>query len=208
MNTARSDIVAALEHLARADYLTGHNIMATICRCSTASWLEAEAGLRHRRHSRRRADDPAELDDLDDQATAMGDPALGKLRGRYSLEAWGARLGIPKVGANITDFSMWTPEMQERCVGDTMLCKALWKFLQPDGYSPQALELEHQAAKVCDCITADGVPFDTDAAEKLRQQWTMRRAALEAQLRQQFPGTKSEFADADRRLAGSARLDP
>ena len=79
--------------------------------------------------------------------------------------------------------------MQERCVGDAMLCKALWQFLQPDGYSQQALELEHRAATICDRITADGVPFDTDAAEQLRQQWTMRRAELEAQLRQQFPGT-------------------
>lgn len=76
--------------------------------------------------------------DLDDQAAAMGDPPLGKLRGRYSLEAWGQRLGIPKTGTDITDWSRWTPEMQERCVGDVAICKALWRFLQPDGYSQEA----------------------------------------------------------------------
>jgi DNA polymerase-1 len=72
--------------------------------------------------------------DLDDQVAAMNGPKLGKLRGRHSLEAWGARLGFPKVGADITDFSQWTPELQQRCVGDTKLTCAVWRFLQPDGY--------------------------------------------------------------------------
>ena len=62
------------------------------------------------------------------------------MRGRYSLEAWGARLGIPKIGTDIADWSRWTPEMQERCAGDVVICKALWRFLQPDGYSQQAIE--------------------------------------------------------------------
>jgi DNA polymerase-1 len=114
------DIVAALEHMARADYLTGHNIQ------------NYDLPLLERLHGWKPKPGCAivdtlvagrmilpNVDDLDDQATAMGSPTLGKLRGRYSLEAWGARLGVPKVGANITDFSMWTPEMQERCVGDT-----------------------------------------------------------------------------------------
>jgi DNA polymerase-1 len=129
------------------------------------------------------------VSDLDDQAGAMGAPRLGKLRGRYSLEAWGIRLGIPKIGADITDWSQWTPEMQERCGGDVAICKALWRFLQPDGYSQEAMTLEHRVAAVCDRISADGVPFDSAAAEQLREQWTAQRAALAAQLSQQFPGT-------------------
>ena len=36
--------------------------------------------------------------------------------------------------------------MQERCAGDVVICKALWRFLQPDGYSREAIELEHRAA--------------------------------------------------------------
>jgi DNA polymerase I len=130
------------------------------------------------------------LSDLDDQAGAMGDPPLGKLRGRYSIEAWGARLGIPKIGTDIEDWSHWTPEMQERCAGDVAICKALWHFLKPDGYSQQAIELEHRAAAICDEITAAGAPFDTAAAARLHQQWTERRSALVKQLQQQFPGTK------------------
>jgi DNA polymerase I-like protein with 3'-5' exonuclease and polymerase domains len=79
--------------------------------------------------------------------------------------------------------------MQERCVGDTLICKALWHFLQPDGYSQDALALEHRVAAICDELTATGVPFDLAAAEQLRQQWTARRSELEAQLAQQFPNT-------------------
>ena len=59
---------------------------------------------------------------------------------------------------------------------------------QPDTYSQQALTLELRAAAICNRITADGVPFDTVAAAALREKWTARRSALEAQLQQQFPG--------------------
>jgi DNA polymerase I-like protein with 3'-5' exonuclease and polymerase domains len=183
-------ITAALVHLKRADYLTGHNVcnydLPLLRRlynwtptpgCTVRDTLIASRlVLPH-------------IDDLDDQATAMGDPSIGKLRGRHSLEAWGARLGMPKIGADIEDWSIWTPEMQERCAGDVKICKAVWRFLAPDGYSCEAMELEHRVAGICNRISADGVPFDVAAAERLRQEWTARRAKLEAQLQQQFPGT-------------------
>ena len=181
---------AALDHLARADVLIGHNIQgydlpllrrlygwAPAARTVIADTLiSARTILPH-------------IADIDDQATAMGDPPLGKLRGRFSLKSFGARLGVPKIGAEIEDWSVWTPEMQERCAGDLALTKALWNFLQPDGYSADALALEHRVAAICDHIVASGVPFDADAAEQLRQQWTERRAELTAQLVQQFPDT-------------------
>ena len=183
-------IDAALAHLARADYLSGHNITgfdlpllrrlhgwAPSSGCAIVDTLVVSRLIL------------PNLGDLDDQAVAMGDRPIGKLRGRYSIEAWGARLGMSKIGAGIEDWSKWTPEMQERCAGDVGICKRLWQFLQPDGYSQQALDLEHRTATICNQITADGVPFDTEAAERLRQQWTLRRAELEVQLSQQFPGT-------------------
>jgi DNA polymerase I-like protein with 3'-5' exonuclease and polymerase domains len=183
-------IPAALEHLARADYLTGHNICGY------------DLPLLHKLYNWGPASGCAivdtlvtsrlilpHLDDLDAQATAMGDPALGKSRGRHSLEAWGVRLGIAKIGAGIEDFAEWSPEVQERCVGDATICKALWQFLQPDGYSQQALALEHRTAPICNCITVDGVPFDREAAEPLRQRWEARLTELEARLERQLPGT-------------------
>jgi hypothetical protein len=144
-----TQIAAALAHLARADYLAGHNVCgydlpllhrlfgwAPSCDCTILDTLVASRLIL------------PHLSDLDDLAAAKGDPKLGKLRGLHRLEAWGARLGIPKIGTDIEDWSVWTPEMQARCAGDVAICKALWRFLQPDGYSQQALQLEHRVAEI------------------------------------------------------------
>jgi DNA polymerase I-like protein with 3'-5' exonuclease and polymerase domains len=182
-------ITKALAHLSRLDYLVAHNgsgfdipVLRRLhnwqpgANCRIADTLVASRLIL------------PNLEDIDDQAAAMGDPKLGRLRGRYSIEAWGARLQIPKVGADIEDFSKWTPELQARCVADTLICKALWQFLQPDGYSQKAMELEYRAAEVCAQITAAGVPFDVNAAEQQYQQWSARHAEIGDRLNQQFPG--------------------
>ena len=181
-------IVDALAHLARADYLTGHNI--------SGYDLPLLQRLHHWTPSCAIVDTLVvsrlifpHLGDLDDEAAVIGDRALGNLRGRHSLEAWGVRLGISKVGTDIEDFSKWTPELQQRCVGDVVICKALSQFLQPDGCSQEALELEHRVAPICSQITTDGVPFDRHGAERLCRQLTARRSKLAAQLKQQFPTT-------------------
>ena len=186
-----AQITAGLAHLARADVLVGHNAQSYDLRvlrqlhdwqpkvgCTIVDTLIAGRLIL------------PNVADLDDMTAAMGAPPFGKLRGRFSLQSWGARLGIPKVGTDIQDWSHWTPEMQQRCVGDVKICQALWRFLQPDGYSQEALALEHQVAPICEQITAAGVPFDVAVAEQVRQQWTARRTALAAQLQQQFPGVK------------------
>jgi DNA polymerase I-like protein with 3'-5' exonuclease and polymerase domains len=183
-------IEAALAHLKRVDYLVGHNLAGydlpllhklhhwtPKTGCTIVDTLIASRLIL------------PNLDDLDDQAAAMGDPALGKLRGRYSLEAWGTRLRIPKAGTDIIDWSKWTPAMQQRCAADVAICKALWQFLQPDGYPAEALALEDRVARICERITADGVPFDVNAAEQLRRQWMTRRSELGAQLTKEFPET-------------------
>ena len=87
-----NQVTAALEHLARADYLTGHNIQGydlpllerlygwqPKSGCAILDTLVAGRLI------------VPNVDDLDDQAAAMGSKSLGKLRGRYSLEAWGER---------------------------------------------------------------------------------------------------------------------
>jgi DNA polymerase I-like protein with 3'-5' exonuclease and polymerase domains len=183
-------IPAALEHLSRAAYLTGHNItgydLPTLRRLH--NWAPPASCTIVDTMIAARLILP-NLDDLDNKVAAMTKTEAGKLRGRYSLEAFGMRLGIAKVGADIKDWSKWTPEMQERCIADTRITKALWQFLQPDGYPAEALTLEHRVARICERISADGVPFDVKAAAQLRQQWTARRAELGAQLSRQFSGT-------------------
>ena len=201
------EIKAALAHLARADYLTGHNILAF------------DLPLLRRLHGWQPKVGCIIIDtlitgrlilpniaDLDDQAAGMADPPLGKLRGRFSLEAFGVRLGIPKTGTGIEDWLVFTPEMLARCVGDVAICKTLWRFLQPDGYSQEALALEHRVAVICDQITATGVPFDVTAAEQSAPAMggTARRtrSAAGAAISRQEP----ELAAADRRFARSQGL--
>jgi hypothetical protein len=152
-------INAGLAHLVRANELIGHNILTydlpllkRLCNWAPAADCKITDTLIA---SRLILPDIAALDD---QAAGMGDPKLGVLRGRHSLEAWGARLGMPKVGADITDWSVWTPEMQARCVADTVICRALYRLLQPDGYSQEAVALEHHAAVICERITNDACP--------------------------------------------------
>jgi DNA polymerase I-like protein with 3'-5' exonuclease and polymerase domains len=184
------EIPAALEHLSRATYITGHNIIGydlpTLQRLH--DWQpQANVTIVDTLIAARLI--LPNLEELDDKAAAMGDPKMGKLRGRYSLEAFGVRLRMPKVGADITDWSTCTPEMLERNITDTKILKALWKFLQPDGYPAEALALEHRAARICERITADGAPFDVKAAKQLRKQWIARHTKLGEQLSKQFPGT-------------------
>ena len=181
-------IADALAHLARARYLTGHKIKNYDLRLLRRlyGWTpSANTEIVDTLVAGRLI--LPNIGDLDDQAAAMGGGALGKLRGRYSVEAWGVRLGVAKVGADIEDFSVWTPELQARCVGDANTTKAIWHFIRPDGYSAQALELEHRAEAVCDRIEADGVPFDDDAAGRLERRWSAECSELALLLRRQFP---------------------
>jgi DNA polymerase I-like protein with 3'-5' exonuclease and polymerase domains len=183
-----NQIDAALARLSEATYLVGHNILgfdlpvlqrlhgwAPQPTCTIVDTLIVGRLIL------------ANVLDLDMKAEPMGAPPLGKLHGRFSLEAWGARLGIPKVGAEIEDFSQWSPELQARCVGDARLAKTLHQFLQPDGQPPGALALEHRVAPICERITTDGIPFDRAEAEERCTQWTARLNQLELKLQQQFP---------------------
>ena len=183
-------IDAALEHLARADYITGQNI----CRYDLPvlrrlrGWAPAPGCTIVDTLIASRLILP-NLSNLDDKVVALGGQKLGgDFRGRHSLEAWGMRLGIPKIGADIEDWSEWTPEMEARCIGDVAITKALYHLLQPDSCSKQAMALEYRAAEICDRITGDGIPYDIKRAELLYQKWTARRAELEIQLQQQLPG--------------------
>jgi DNA polymerase I-like protein with 3'-5' exonuclease and polymerase domains len=180
-------IAEGLEHLSRAAYICGHHI------------LGHELPLLERLYSWRPAPNCTvedtlvlsrmllpNIQELDDQATAMGDPPMGRHHGKHSIAAWGLRLGKCKPHEDITDWSKWTPEMQERCVGDVQITTLLWQFLNADAYSREARELEHRIAPLCARIEQDGVPFNVTKAGKLRDEMVARKAALGAQLTRQF----------------------
>jgi len=186
-------IADALAHLTLADTLIGHNIQSydlPVLR-KLHEWTPRPATRLVDTLIAGRLILP-HLPDIDSEVAARPkDKAFGQIRGKYSLEAWGVRLGVAKIGAELEDWSRWSPEIQTRCVGDVIINKRLWQFLQPDGYPRAALELEHGVAAICDRIAADGVPFDIQAAERLSESWKVRRAELAKRLHEQFPALKN-----------------
>lgn len=114
-------------------------------------------------------------------------PSDGKaMSGRHTIEAWGYRLGIPKVGADITEWAEWTQAIQDRCVGDVSTNVRLYKHLQIEKYSQQALDLEHRIRRVTEAMTTAGWPFNVEEAEKLYTAWTKERYEIEQSLVEQY----------------------
>jgi DNA polymerase-1 len=133
-----------------------------------------------------------DIADQDDRWNAMrlkkGLPTLGKLRGKHSIEAWGMRLERPKLHVDITDWSQWTAEIQERCHGDVQTALALWKFLNPDTLPPAVVKLEHDVQRLTQRITEAGWPFDSKAAAALHVKLLEEKLGLEATLKKTFGG--------------------
>ena len=68
------------------------------------------------------------------------DPSL---EGGHSLDAWGQRLGYPKIEFN--DFSVFTQQMLDYCKQDVVVTVKLYEHLLPhmEKYSGKSIQLEH-----------------------------------------------------------------
>lgn len=110
----------------------------------------------------------------------------GTLHGKHSIEAWGYRLGVQKMHADIEDWSEYTPEMGERCESDVAVQDALWDWLKPDQYSQQAIELEHRIARLCRRMEAAGIPFDQKGAQELHVALLAKQEVLAKDLIEEF----------------------
>ena len=88
--------------------------------------------------------------------------------GSHSLEAWGKRLGFPKI--EHTDFSAYSPEMLKYCENDTRLCKKLYEFFQahPRGLPPENVIRMENDFKIYTMIQQlNGVPYDIKKADQV-----------------------------------------
>lgn len=132
-------------------------------------------------------------------------PAGRQYQGRHTLGAWGYRLGRHKgdyaqvkeaeaISKGITDpeaiiryvWGQWNQEMHDYMLQDVDTNYALWKYLDVDNYSQDAIDLEHRIAFVCDQMNRAGVPFDVKAAQALHVQFLQRSQELEADLIKSF----------------------
>lgn len=112
---------------------------------------------------------------------------MGRLWGSHSLEAWGMRLGVAKVGADIADWSRFTPEMLARCEADTLITVRLYERVMEQAPAEAAVALEHAVAWVCAQIERNGFKLDVPALEDLAQRLMVERAALREKLQRLFP---------------------
>jgi hypothetical protein len=126
-------------------------------------------------------------------------------QGRHTIGAWGYRLGNPKgdyaqlrraqaIAQGITDekaiqefvWGEWNEDMHEYMLQDRSTNLALWDHMQADAYSPDAVELEHRVARVCDAMEKAGVPFNREEAGELHAELVGRKDVLETKLKETY----------------------
>jgi DNA polymerase-1 len=110
--------------------------------------------------------------------------------GGHSLEAWGERLGRPKLHTDITDWSTLTPELEERCKGDVETNYLLYHKFLPYVQSKKwasALETEHFIANLCHtCLSTNGFAFDYSTAVSLKSTIDEELRILDKELKEVF----------------------
>jgi DNA polymerase-1 len=110
------------------------------------------------------------------------------LENGHSLDAWGQRLGFPKLKFN--DFDNLTEEMVTYLEGDLEVTYRLFEKFKPYIFSDRwkkPLRAEHDLAIICRSMSDHGFAFDIDKAKSLHQQLTTRIAELDVELQTAFP---------------------
>jgi DNA polymerase-1 len=118
----------------------------------------------------------------------------GQMCGRYSLEAWGYRLGCHK-GNYTGGWTHFNEDMFDYMMQDAEVTHLLYHRLMARGVSPQALELEHRFAWLTDKIERNGFPFNMKEAAKLLAKLVDEREALRRKLVGLFPNWKVRLPD-------------
>jgi DNA polymerase-1 len=105
--------------------------------------------------------------------------------GTHKLGAWGFRLGIHK-GEFKGPWDAFTQEMDDYGAQDVEVNVALFDWIDGKAYSPAALDTENVVHQLVDLQEQHGFVFDVPAAESLLHELTVRRAALDDELRVAF----------------------
>jgi len=122
-------------------------------------------------------------------------PFPTKFIGRYSLAAWGYRLGEYKGDFDGGDWQTFSEEMFDYMIQDGVVTLELFKKLMAHEPSPQSVELEHRIARLCAKIEDNGFPFDEKEATKLLGGWVDERESLRRSLTTLFPNWKVRLPD-------------
>ena len=180
----------ALEHLATAKCLIGHNILffdIAVIRKLYPFYTFAAARIIDTLITTRLIWPKEKLYDMD---TEQYTQVPTKLRGSASLKAWGYRLSDYKI--DFKDFKEYSEEMLEYCIQDVSVTTKLLQHIQKQYCPEPALKLEHDFALAIEKQIRSGFPFDVDACLDLVDDLRTKQAVLEADLKKLFPSKKIE----------------
>lgn len=118
------------------------------------------------------------------------------LAGLHTLEAWGHRLGCPKVDYKkwcadngiAEPFAEWRLEMQTYCEADTDTTKRLVELIRSSDVSPESVEIETELAEYLGYQMRAGWPFDMKKAVALVADLTAKREVAAQELVDHFGG--------------------
>lgn len=112
---------------------------------------------------------------------------------KHGLGAWGTKLKFPKgdFGAE-TDWKEWSRAMHLYCEQDVRLNELVWLELAKDNFPAEAIQLEHEFAKVLDWQMQMGVPFDEAKAQELFNEVNTEYVSLESELKAEHSFTNEE----------------
>ena len=106
----------------------------------------------------------------------------------HSLDDWGERLGYYKI--KFKDFSHLSDEMITYCIRDVEITERLYnlyaKYINDPSWK-QALELEHDTARILYEAKKNGFEFDYEGAKELQAEIQTRVDGLNSVLQKAFP---------------------
>ena len=113
----------------------------------------------------------------------------------HSLEAWGNRLGYPKIDFKDYDAGL-SDEMIQYCIRDVEVLERVYHALEDEkrhyGFSEQSVELEHEVAAIISRQERRGFRLDVPYAMVLASTLKDRAANIEQELQQLFPPIVTE----------------
>ncbi len=128
--------------------------------------------------------------------------------GGHSLEMWGYRLKYSK--GSYEEFDTYNKEMLDYCVRDVQLNTLVLKELRKEaqGFSADAVNLEHAVAKILKRQEEDGFEFNKTKAEKLLATLYKRMSEVESEVHETFKPkiTKEKIIPHERKDGSISKL--
>lgn len=174
----------ALDRLAKADVLVGHNILnfdIPAIQRLYPDW-KPQAVIRDTLVMSRMLWPDIKVEDFQSSTFPV------KLAGRHSLKAWGVRLGLLKGDfAETNDWETFTPEMAEYCKQDVRVTQALWERISKEDPPENPIIREHDFAVAIAQQERNGFAFDVAEARKLHSRLLSEKVTLHKSLQSMFP---------------------